>query len=142
MMTLDPLIHDTFNIPIGTIGDFEKHSVIRTENGGYYYADDVSEDDHIAEAHAEIVRRVNAYPELVNFSVSRPMDSAPLDGTHILAHNGDGHFPPVVVHFFAGSWYVSKWPNDCDNIYFPQKWWALPGWKSNNKGLITHLEDA
>ena len=38
----------------------------------------------------------------------RPMREAPLDGTHILAHNGDEYFPPVVVHFFAGSWFVSK----------------------------------
>ena len=60
----------------------------------------------------------------------RPMSDAPLDGTHILAHNGDEYFPPVVVHFFGGSWYVSKWPDDCDNIYFPRKWWPLPQWQN------------
>ena len=65
MMTLDPLIHDTFNSPLGDTGDVEGHSVIRTEDGGYWYADDASGDDHVAEAHAEIVRRVNDYPRLV-----------------------------------------------------------------------------
>ena len=60
----------------------------------------------------------------------RPMSDAPLHGTHILAHNGDEYFPPVVVHFFGGSWYVSKWPDDCDNIYFPRKWWPLPQWQN------------
>jgi len=58
------------------------------------------------------------------------MREAPLDGTHVLAHNGDQYFPPVVVHFFGGSWYVSKWPDDCDNIYFPRKWWPLPQWQN------------
>ncbi len=65
MMTLDPLIHDTFNSPLGDTGDHEGHSVIRTENGGYWYADEVTDDDHIIQVHAEIVRRVNAYPQLV-----------------------------------------------------------------------------
>lgn len=65
MMTLDPLVHDTFNLPLGDTGDVEGHSVIRTENGGYWYADDVSGDDHVSDAHAEIVRRVNDYPRLV-----------------------------------------------------------------------------
>mgnify|MGYP000950012563 CR=1 FL=1 len=65
MMTLDPLVHDTFNTPLGQTGEHEGHSVIRTENGGYWYADDVSGDDHVAEAHAEIVRRVNLFPKLI-----------------------------------------------------------------------------
>jgi len=65
MMTLEPLIHDTFNTPLGQTGDHESHSVIRTENGGYWYADEVTDDDHILEVHAEIVRRVNAYPQLI-----------------------------------------------------------------------------
>lgn len=65
MMTLETLIHDTFNTPLGQTGDYEGHSVIRTENGGYWYADDVTDDDHILEVHAEIVRRVNVYPQLI-----------------------------------------------------------------------------
>lgn len=65
MMTLEPLIHDTFNTPLGQTGDYEGHSAICTENGGYYYADEVTDDDHILEVHAEIVRRVNAYPKLI-----------------------------------------------------------------------------
>ena len=66
MMTLDPLIHETFNSPLGDSGDVEGHSVIRTENGGCWYADDLGGDDHVAEAHAEIVRRVNLFPELLD----------------------------------------------------------------------------
>ncbi len=65
MMTLEPLIHETFNTPLGQTGDHEGHSVIRTENGSCRYADEVTDDDHILEAHAEIVRRVNAYPQLI-----------------------------------------------------------------------------
>lgn len=65
MMTLDPLVHDTFNTPLGQTGDHEGHSAIRTENGGYWYADEVTDDDHIIEVHAEIVRRVNDYTRLV-----------------------------------------------------------------------------
>lgn len=64
-MTLDPLVHDLFNSPLGDTGDVEGHSVIRTENGGYWYADEVTDDDHIHEVHAEIVKRVNHYPKLV-----------------------------------------------------------------------------
>ena len=79
MMTLDPLVHDTFNSPLGNTGDVEGHSVIRTENGGYWYADDVSGDDHVAEAHAEIVRRVNVYPQLIAAlqRVLNPCDTGP-----------------------------------------------------------------
>lgn len=65
MLTLEPLVHDTFNTPLGDTGDHEGHSVIRTENGGFWYADDVSGCDHVVKAHAEIVRRVNDYPRLV-----------------------------------------------------------------------------
>ena len=51
--------------PRGESGDCEGHSVIRAENGGCWYADDVSGDDYVSDAHAEIVRRVNTYPQLV-----------------------------------------------------------------------------
>lgn len=79
MMTLEPLIHDTFNTPLGQTGDYEGHSVIRTENGGYYYADEVTDDDHILEVHTEIVRRVNVYPQLIAAlqRVLNPCDTGP-----------------------------------------------------------------
>lgn len=64
-MHLETLIHETFNTPLGDSGDFEGHSVIRTENGGVWYADSIDPDDDHCEEHAEIVRRVNAYPEVV-----------------------------------------------------------------------------
>lgn len=61
---IDTLVHETFNSPLGDSGDYEGHSVIRTETGGVWYADTVDpDDDHCAE-HAEIVRRVNAFPAI------------------------------------------------------------------------------
>lgn len=61
---LPTLVHDTFNSPLGDSGDYEGHSVIRTQSGGVWYADSIDPDDEHCEDHAEIVRRVNEYPAL------------------------------------------------------------------------------
>jgi hypothetical protein len=62
---MEKLVHETFNTPLGETGDYEGHSVIRTENGGWWYADEIDPHDVVVEHHAEIVRRVNHYPEVV-----------------------------------------------------------------------------
>jgi hypothetical protein len=64
--TLEALVHETFPSPLGDTGDFEGHSVIRTENGGVWYADYINPDDGVEQDHAEIVRRVNAFPALLS----------------------------------------------------------------------------
>lgn len=61
---IETLIHETFNTPLGETGDYEGHSVIRTVNGGWWYADEVDPPDEVVEQHAEIVHRVNSYPAL------------------------------------------------------------------------------
>lgn len=54
------------------------------------------------------------------------MESAPQDGTHILAHDGSQYFPPTVVHWHVDGWYLSKWPADENNQYHPVRWWPIP----------------
>lgn len=63
---IEPLVHETFNSELGDTGDYEGHSIIRTENGGIWYAELINPDDDYVEDHAEIVRRVNAFPSLLH----------------------------------------------------------------------------
>lgn len=58
--------------------------------------------------------------------ITNSMDSAPRDGTHILAHDGSLYFPPTVIHWHVDGWYLSKWPTDENNLYHPACWYPLP----------------
>lgn len=88
---IEPLVHETFNSELGDTGDYEGHSIIRTENGGIWYAELINPDDDYVEDHAEIVRRVNAFPSLLRAAEQmaryqwQGIESAPRDGTHFLA---------------------------------------------------------
>lgn len=77
---MEKLIHETFNCALGDTGEYEGHSVIRTENGDVWYADMPGPNDLEVEGHAEIVRRVNlhdALMEAVNAGIALLDDSGP-----------------------------------------------------------------
>lgn len=59
------LVHELFNSSLGETGEQEGHSVIRTEDGGEWYADLVNPTDEQVEAHEKIVRAVNSHDALV-----------------------------------------------------------------------------
>ena len=60
------------------------------------------------------------------FGVWQPIETAPRDGTHILAHNGNTYYPPVVVHWFESGWFLSTCPTDIENECDPVRWMPLP----------------
>ena len=56
----------------------------------------------------------------------QPIETAPKDGTHILAHNGNTYYPAVVIHWFESGWFFSTYPTDIENEYDPVRWMPLP----------------
>lgn len=55
-----PLVHDIFNTPLGDTGDNEGHSVIRTDNGGVWYADCTDPSDDVLAGHARLIQCAQA----------------------------------------------------------------------------------
>lgn len=66
------------------------------------------------------------------FVLWRPIGTAPKDGTHILAHDGNEYFPPTVVHWFQSAWYLSVCPDDVDNEYQPTCWLMAVDWPNRS----------
>ena len=58
--------------------------------------------------------------------VWQPIETAPKDGLHILAHDGNTYYPPAVVHWHVDDWYLSNCPIDGNNEYDPAHWMPLP----------------
>jgi hypothetical protein len=56
----------------------------------------------------------------------QPIETAPKDGTHILAHDGNTYYPAVVIHWFESGWFFSTYPTDIENEYDPVRWMPLP----------------
>jgi hypothetical protein len=56
----------------------------------------------------------------------QPIETAPKDGTHILAHDGNTYFPPAVIHWHVDGWYFSNCPIDGNNEYDPASRMPLP----------------